>query len=127
MNSLQTRIELSEALCTELRRKVNDSRRVKAIDASRALASELRAHDIHVIFEFLSDEFSNSILSTWKSAQLPDPWLDLRDWNYPGVAIVERAEESELGDLIEPLVSKGHLYIISHSGLYNLKLILIKD
>lgn len=127
MESLQTRLEFSEALCTELRRKVNDSRKVKSIDSSSASASELRDHDKAVILTFLGDEFSLSILNIWQGSQLADPWPALRDWSFPGVAIIERVEESELGDLIEPLVSKGHLFIISHSGLYNAKLTLIRD
>jgi hypothetical protein len=127
MDSLPTRIEFSEALCTELRRKVNDSRKVKSIDASALDHSELRDHDKAVILTFLEDEFSLSILKIWQAAQLADPWLDLRDWGFPGAAIIERAEESELGELIEPLMSKGHLFIISHSGLYNAKLTLIRD
>lgn len=125
MESLQARIEFSEALCTELRRKVNDSRRVKSIDSNSVHHAALRDHDKAVILNFLEEEFSLSIVNIWQGAQHPNPWLDLRDWNFPGAAIIERAEESELGDLIEPLVSKGHLYIISHSGLYNAKLSLI--
>lgn len=127
MKSLQTCIEFSEALCTELRRKVNDSRKVKSIDSNSVDHAVLRDHDIAVILNFLEDEFSLSILNIWQAAQHPDPWLELRDWNFPGAAIIGRAEHSELGDLFEPLVSKGHLYIISHSGLYNAKLSLIRD
>lgn len=127
MKLRESRIEFSEALCSELRRKVNDSRKVKSIDSAVVDNSQLRDHDKAVIVSFLEDEFSSFILKIWQEAQHPEPWPNLQDWGFPGVALIALAERHELGEFFQPLMSKGSVFIISHSGLYNAKLSLVRD
>ena len=51
--SLRTALEFNEALRTELRRKVNDARKVKKITPDSLSAAELKRHDEAVILLFL--------------------------------------------------------------------------
>ena len=121
---LKTALEFSEALRTELRRKVNDARKVKKITPDSLPAAELKRHDEAVILLFLEEEFSSSIINLWQRAERADPWPELRAWDYPGVATLETDNQSELGESVEPLLERGHHFVISHSGLYNVKIYL---
>jgi hypothetical protein len=123
-SSIRTALEFSEALRTELRRKVNDSRKVKKISPDSIPATELKRHDEGVILLFLEEEFSLSIINLWQRAKRADPWPELRAWEYPGVATLETDDERELGESVEPLLKRGHHFVISHSGLYTLKIYL---
>ena len=122
--SLRTALVLNEALRTELRRKVNDARKVKKITPDSLSAAELKRHDEAVILLFLEEEFSSSIINLWQRAERADPWPELRAWDYPGVATLETDNQSELGESVEPLLERGHHFVISHSGLYNVKIYL---
>jgi hypothetical protein len=122
--SLRTALEFNEALRTELRRKVNDARKVKKITPDSLSAAELKRHDEAVILLFLEEEFSSSIINLWQRAERADPWPELRAWDYPGVATLETDNQSELGESVEPLLERGHHFVISHSGLYNVKIYL---
>ena len=122
--SLRTALEFNEALRTELRRKVNDARKVKKITPDSLSAAELKRHDEAVILLFLEEEFSSSIINLWQRAERADPWPELRAWEYPGVATLETDNQSELGESVEPLLERGHHFVISHSGLYNVKIYL---
>lgn len=122
--SLKIALEFNEALRTELRRKVNDARKVKKITSDSLPAAELKRHDEAVILLFLEEEFSLSVISLWQRAERAEPWPELRVWEYPGVATLETDDQSELGESAEPLLKKGHHFVISHSGLYNVKIYL---
>lgn len=122
--SLKIALEFNEALRTELRRKVNDARKVKKITPDSLPAAELKRHDEAVILLFLEEEFSLSVISLWQRAGRAEPWPELRVWEYPGVATLETDDQSELGESAGPLLEKGHHFVISHSGLYNVKIYL---
>lgn len=122
--SLKIALEFNEALRTELRRKVNDARKVKKITPDSLPAAELKRHDEAVILLFLEEEFALSVISLWQRAERAEPWPELRVWEYPGVATLETDDQSELGESAEPLLKKGHHFVISHSGLYNVKIYL---
>lgn len=73
-------IDFSEACRTEIRRRVNHSRKVGRLLIESANISDIFNHDKCVILELLQEEFHPFIGNFWQQARVQDPWPTIHDW-----------------------------------------------
>ena len=109
--------QLSADALSEMRRKVNHTRKTASLPISDVVSAEIISHDVRVIAEFLAEEFEDDVVELFRSRVQPDPWPELRSWDYPGPWVNAHSET-----LIRILDSEASVSIFSKSGSYTLRI-----
>jgi len=109
--------QLSADALSEMRRKVNHTRKTASLPISDVVSAEIISHDVRVIAEFLAEEFEDDVVELFRSRVQPDPWPELRSWDYPGPWVNAQSET-----LIRILDSEASVSIFSKSGSYTLRI-----
>ncbi len=109
--------QLSADALSEMRRKVNHTRKTASLPISDVVSAEIISHDVRVIAEFLAEEFEDDVVELFRSRVQPDPWPELRSWDYPGPWVNAHSET-----LIRILDSESSVNIFSKSGSYTLRI-----
>ena len=109
--------QLSADALSEMRRKVNHTRKTASLHISDVVSAEIISHDVRVIAEFLAEEFEDDVVELFRSRVQPDPWPELRSWDYPGPWVNAHSET-----LIRILDSEASVSIFSKSGSYTLRI-----
>ena len=109
--------QLSADALSEMRRKVNHTRKTASLPISDVVSAEIISHDVRVIAEFLAEEFEDDVVELFRSRVQPDPWPELRSWDYPGPWVNAHSEA-----LIRILGSEASVSIFSKSGSYTLRI-----
>jgi len=111
------RCTLSADALSEIRRKVNNSRKDTSVSSKSAAAHEIVSHDMRVITAFLLDDFEELVSTLFSSRVQPEPWPEINSWDYPGPWI--NAMTEQISALLEDRDS-GHIF--AKSGLYTLRI-----
>ena len=109
--------QLSADAVSEMRRKVNHTRKTASLPISDVASAEIISHDVRVIAEFLAEEFEDDVVELFRSRVQPDPWPELRSWDYPGPWLNAHSET-----LVRILDSEAAVNIFSKSGSYTLRI-----
>ena len=109
--------QLSADALSEMRRKVNHTRKTASLPISDVASAEIISHDVRVIAEFLAEEFEDDVVELFRSRVQPDPWPELRSWDYPGPWVNAQSET-----LVRILDSESSVSIFSKSGSYTLRI-----
>ena len=109
--------QLSADALSEMRRKVNHTRKTASLPISDVVSAEIISHDVRVIAEFLAEEFEDDVVELFRSRVQPDPWPELRSWDYPGPWVNKHSET-----LVRILDSEESINIFSKSGSYTLRI-----
>ena len=109
--------QLSADALSEMRRKVNHTRKTASLPISDVASEEIISHDVRVIAEFLAEEFEDDVVELFRSRVQPDPWPELRSWDYPGPWVNAQSET-----LVRILDSEASVSIFSKSGSYTLRI-----
>jgi len=109
--------QLSADALSEMRRKVNHTRKTASLPISDVASEEIISHDVRVIAEFLAEEFEDDVVELFRSRVQPDPWPELRSWDYPGPWVNAQSET-----LVRILDSESSVSIFSKSGSYTLRI-----
>ena len=109
--------QLSADALSEMRRKVNHTRKTASLPISDVVSAEIISHDVRVIAEFLAEEFEDDVVELFRSRVNPDPWPEITSWDYPGPWVNAHSET-----LIRILDSEASVSIFSKSGSYTLRI-----
>jgi hypothetical protein len=108
---------LSADALSEIRRKVNNSRKDTSVSSKSAAAHEIVSHDMRVITAFLTEDFEASVTTFFTSRVQPEPWPEINSWDYPGPWV--NAVTEEISSILE---DREFSNIFSKSGLYSLRI-----
>jgi len=111
------RCTLSADALSEIRRKVNNSRKDTSVSSKSAAAHEIVSHDMRVITAFLTEDFETSVTTLFTSRVEPEPWPEINSWDYPGPWV--NAVTEEISSILE---DREFSNIFSKSGLYSLRI-----
>lgn len=109
--------QLSADALSEMRRKVNHTRKTASLPISDVVSAEIISHDVRVIAEFLAEEFEDDVVELFRSRVAPDQWPEITSWDYPGPWVNAHSEA-----LIRILDSEASVSIFSKSGSYTLRI-----
>lgn len=114
MDAMVTCLLNADAL-SEIRRRVNKSRKDAALPTTEDGLEEIISHDMRVITEFMTEEFEEVVVLLFNSRVRPEPWPEINSWEYPGPWINPISE-----NVIGILEEDDSAYIFSKSGSHNL-------
>ena len=109
--------QLSADALSEMRRKVNHTRKTASLPISDVVSAEIISHDVRVIAEFLAEEFEDDVVELFRSRVAPDQWPEITSWDYPGPWVNAQSET-----LLRILDSEASVNIFSKSGSYTLRI-----
>jgi hypothetical protein len=109
--------QLSADALSEMRRKVNHTRKTASLPISDVVSAEIISHDVRVIAEFLAEEFEDDVVELFRSRVAPDQWPEITSWDYPGPWLNAQSET-----LLRILDSEASVNIFSKSGSYTLRI-----
>ena len=111
------RCTLSADALSEIRRKVNNSRKDTSVSSETAATHEIISHDVRVITAFLLDDFEELVTELFTTRVQPEPWPEITSWEYPGPWI--NAMTEQISGFLEDR-DLGHIF--AKSGLYTLRI-----